>query len=192
MVVLTIQLPLGYAPRYWLPICGLLSLLCVLNMSRILARFTWTRGFQVLGLVVVSIGLTLNLQTYVRSHDRFNAKGPWRELAEFFEMAREHPLSTTGVLTPNCHAFQLITGKPAPMPLQRIDPHYDHLVARMDGSGVQPPPGSRLLWTRDPWAMFELPRRMALADLIDVEKYAPRNGLYVEPYDPTIRELPEP
>ena len=112
-----------------------------------------------------TLALVASLAGYIAAHERqpYNPNGPWAELAALFEATADEPFDTAGVLTPNPHAFQLTTGHSAPMRV--ADASFDHMVARNDGVGPQPPAGSRPLLEVAPWVLYELPRRTSGADL---------------------------
>ncbi len=153
----------GASPRFWVPVTMLLTLLIAARAGRGLEALYPRRRTALL--LAAALLLSLNLALYVRAHERqpFNPTGPWAELAALFEAAAGLDLETVGVLSPNSDAFRLITGLPAPIPPE--DSTFDHLVARRDGVGPQPPPGSEPVLEVRPWALFRLPRPMRGAEI---------------------------
>ncbi len=153
----------GGSPRYWVPVSLLLLTLITMRFAAAAGRLS--PGVRSLVAVGGALALAVNLGAYVAANERapYNPNGPWAELAELFERARDSGLESAGVLTPNSHAFQLMSGLPAPM--AAAESTFEHLVARLDGHGQQPPPGSRLLLEVAPWGLFELPAPTAGAVL---------------------------
>ena len=133
----------GGSERYWVPTCVLLSVLVVIRLA---ARFNFFPALwraRIAPLIALAV-LIPNLLAYMVRHERqpYSTNGPWEQLAELFEHTKTLPLQTQGVLTPNMHAFTLMTGYRAPMAVTRFNPPYDHMIARDDGKGPQPPTGS--------------------------------------------------
>ncbi len=162
----------GGSPRFWVPVSMLVTLLLCVRLGRRLTRAApRTRAVAATALVAV---LAVNLAAYVVLHERrpFNPNGPWAELAALFERAADLDLEPVGVLAPNPHAFQLVTGWPAPMPA--AGGPVDHMVARVDGRGPQPPAGARPVLEVRPWALFELPRAEEAGDLLGDARWATR------------------
>lgn len=153
----TLNLVYGYggSPRFWVPVSLLILLLVSIRFTRAVRRLSPTSR-RVIALAG-TLALLVNLAAYVVAHERtpYNPQGPWGELAGLFIAVREAPLETAGVLTPNPHAFQLTSGLPAPMRV--AESTFEHMIARLDGLGPQPPAGSVLILEVAPWGLFELP-----------------------------------
>lgn len=157
----------GGSPRFWVPISLLLVVLLsrplAVRLSELLRALSAPSHRLVVGFGAVA--LLVNLAGYIAVNERqpYNPNGPWAELAALFEAAAREPLDTAGVLTPNPHAFQLTTGHSAPMRVRSAS--FDHMIARNDGVGPQPPPGSQPVLTVAPWVLYELPRPTSGAEL---------------------------
>ncbi len=162
----------GGSPRYWLPVSLLVLLLVCVRLGRRLTRAGAVPP-RAVAVAVVAV-LALNLAAYVVRHERrpFNPTGPWAELAALFEGAAGLDLQPVGVLAPNPHAFQLVTGWPAPMPA--AGGPVDHMVARTDGRGPQPPDGARQLLAVPPWALFELAQSEDSGTILGDARWATR------------------
>jgi Dolichyl-phosphate-mannose-protein mannosyltransferase len=168
----------GGGARYWVPISILLTLTLAVRLAGVLAQSrAGARWFAMLCVVLLA-----NLAAYVVHHERqpYETRAPWRELAEFFAEPALRGIDTIGVLTPNFHAFQLMTAKPAPMPTIALDRAYDYMVARVDGPGPQPPAGSVLVLRHLPWALYRLPSPMSRTALLGPGDFS--SGIRVEPY----------
>ncbi len=153
----------GGSPRFWVPVSLLLLPLIAARIARSLTGLSpWTRRALA---VAAGLALVVNLASYVSTNERqpYNPEGPWSELARLFETVGASALETAGVLTPNPHAFQLTTGLPAPMVV--AESTFEHMVARTDDLGPQPPAGSTLVLEVAPWALYELAAPTSGADL---------------------------
>jgi hypothetical protein len=147
----------GGTPRYWVSAAVLLGVLLVIRLGTrnglgvLTERRRWLLGFAMLL-------LGLNIASYVVKHERepYNTAAPWKELAQLFDAVAAQPIDTAGVLTPNMHAFQLMTGCPAPMATAQYNPTYDHMIARLDGKWPQPPQGAVDRLSVPPWALYKL------------------------------------
>jgi hypothetical protein len=156
----------GGSPRFWVPLSLLLVVLLTTRVHSLLSGVPGASRGLAGGLCVLA--LAANLAGYIAAHERhpYNPNGPWAELAGLIEASASQPLETAGVLTPNPHAFQLGSGHAAPMRVG--EGSFDHMVARTDGVGPQPPEGSRMLLEVTPWALYELPHRMTGRELTAV------------------------
>jgi hypothetical protein len=128
----------------------------------------------------VTAVLAVNLGAYVVAHERtpYNPRGPWKELAAFFGEVGRTRIETTGVLTPNPQAFQLITGYPAPMTIGTLNPLYDHVVVQLGGSRAGLSEAVAEV-TMLPWVLYRLPVRQhgwELRDSIGPPSVAPRQS----------------
>lgn len=153
----------GGSPRFWVPVSLLILVLVTIRFVGVGGRLA--AGQRRLLALAGGLALLVNFGAYIAAHERapYNARGPWAELASLFETVRESPLEASGVLTPNPHAFQLATGLAAPMRV--AESTYDHMVARLDGVGPQPPAGSTLILDVAPWGLFKLPEPTSGAEL---------------------------
>jgi hypothetical protein len=159
----------GWGARYWVVFSCLLLVILSLRLGPALeaARSSVRRA----ALAALGLALVVNLVWYVAEHEKQPYRDrEWEALAELFETASRTEIATQGVRTPNPHAFQLMTGYPAPMPLPSLAPQYDHLVARLDGRGLQPPAGSRIILEAYPWALYRLSRPLALDELLEPKR----------------------
>jgi hypothetical protein len=170
----------GWGSRYWVPASILVLALLALRLGPALEKAP--RTFRYGSLLILGFTLVMNLGWYVTEHEHrpFSQDGPWKELVELFAKAPEYALQTEGVLTPNSLTFQLLTGYPAPLASPSLDPQYDHMVSRLDGRSPQPPAGSRLVYEVYPWALYTLPRTMALHELVDMRRLG-MNGIRMQP-----------
>ena len=152
----------GGSPRFWVPVSLLLLILVARRCIEVVGRLEpgWRRTLG----VAATLALAVNLGAYITANERapYNPNGPWAELVDLFEIARESGLKTGGVLTPNPHAFQLTTGLPAPMSVAGAT--FEHMVARLDGSGPEPPGGSEVLLENAAWGLYELPEPTSGSD----------------------------
>jgi hypothetical protein len=174
IAALNLQYEKGGAPRFWIPVCILLSVVVAVRSRDYLPldQFSMRMRYAALSLTLIT-----NLSCYVFDHERapYERSHPWRELAELFEQVAEKPVAATGVLTPNYLAFQLLTGVPAPIPDSELNPVYDHMIARLDGVDPRPPVGGRVLLTVYPWALYALPQPKTAAELLDADSYEQGN-----------------
>lgn len=170
----------GGSQRYWVLPCVLLSILLVI---RLYERFgtRWQIVHSRAIITVVLFTLIPNLLIYVVQHERkpYNTAGPWQQLAQVFERVEQFPLQTQGVLTPNMHAFELMTGYRAPMAVTRYNPIFDHMIARDDGRGPQPPKGSVALLSVAPWSLYRLPHPAHRTELLEDRDYS--FGIPIDP-----------
>jgi hypothetical protein len=181
IVVLNLLYADGGSARYWVPVSILVVVLLVLRLGgRLLGRSARATPRHVL--VPVSVVLAVSLALYVVAHERspYSPKGPWRELAEFFDLVAKERIRPVGVLTPNMHAFQLITGFPAPMLGTPHAPLFDYMVARQDGKGPPPPPYASVVVSRYPWAMYKLPFAVPETELVRGRDFS--YGIAVDDY----------
>jgi hypothetical protein len=88
------------------------------------------------------------------------------ELALLFERTATRPITPQAVMTPNPHAFALMTGQPAPITNAAlgITPRYSHVVLRADRP-VALPPGSNVVIEVAPWRLVALPEPLPLAEI---------------------------
>ena len=158
--------------RYWVSVSILFSVLLILRLNAWIPLEKVTKHIQWL-LIIIAL-LTINLGTYVVQHEKqpYNPHAPWRELAELFNTIAKEEISPAGVLTPNMHAFQLITGYPAPMATQQYNPSYDYMVARLDGEGPQPPQGAIPTITVEPWVLYRLPEPKTRIELLGDQDFS--------------------
>lgn len=172
-----LMLPLVYtaggAERYWVPTCLLLTVLIVIRFGNRQSPAPPTRRRRALTAAAVVV-LVVNLFAYTYRHEQqpYNSEGPWAQLAALFAKVQQAPLQTLGVLTPNMHAFQLMTAYPAPMAVLQFDARYDHMVARADGKGPQPPEGSIAVLSEAPWVLYRLPRVFTRSELVGERDYS--------------------
>ncbi len=163
----------GGSPRFWVPVSLLLLLLGTTHRAEAFSTLDprWRRVLA----VALALALAANLAGYIGANERqpYNSEGPWSELAALFHELRGADLETEGVLTPNPHAFQLTTGLAAPMVVGGST--FDHMVARTDGVGPQPPEGARRVTAVEPWALYQLTAPTAGPELIrDPPRYPMR------------------
>lgn len=163
--LLSLSFIAGGLARYWVPLSVLMTILIGIAVGQVLARSSSAARFRLSD--ILGIVLCGNLIWYVARFERepYNS-GPWKELATLFETAARSPITSTGVLTPNFFAFQLMTGIPAPMLVEDRKPYYQHMVARLDGASPKAPPQARPILTVYPWALYVLPRPMSLPELV--------------------------
>jgi hypothetical protein len=155
MVLLTVTLSVGWAPRYWTPVALYLVLILVIQFgSRVRNQ---GRKIAVVGLL-----LAVNLGIYVLQHEAqpYSKYGPWSELAELFDKAAELQLQDANVLTPNPNAFQLVTSFSATDSKLIDDARYTHIVLRTDVAGAAEPDGSHIILAVQPLILVELPATM--------------------------------
>ncbi len=153
----------GGSPRFWVPVSLLLLTLVTIRLTAAVLGHGSSRR-RILGLAT-AVALLVNLGAYIYAHERhpYNPGGPWAELAALFDGARD--LESAGVLTPNPHAFQLWTGIPAPMTVGEST--FEHMVARLDGRGPQPPAEAALILRAEPWGLYELATPTPGGELVD-------------------------
>jgi Dolichyl-phosphate-mannose-protein mannosyltransferase len=155
IVVLNLQYALGGAARFWVPVSFLLTILLALRCHSLIIRLTLTRARLAVGLILTT--LATNLAFYVFEHERDPyLDHTWSAKAALFEQSIPLRSKAVGVSTSNCHAFQLITGIPAPM-ADFPSCQVDHAIIDLRDS--RPIPGRLLVQiaVEFPWAMFRLP-----------------------------------
>jgi len=155
MVVLYLPYALGGAARYWVPVTILLQLILVINLYNTLSRHTASLRAVA---VVLPVVLLVNISVYVAAHEKtpYNPDGDWKDLAALFQKVNETELNSQRVLTPNQHAFQLMTG----IRTQRPGAPVDHIVARVDGYGYPIPHGAVVVVKSGNLALFRLSEPM--------------------------------
>ena len=158
----------GGAARYWVPVsCLLLVTLVIRNYSLLQAWFgnSGRARVRVWGAVLL---LAAGLVAYVWQHERrpYNQLGPWAELAELMEKLRSDATTPSAVLTPNNHAFQLITGKRAPMVGYSPAEVFDYMVGRVDGAAPRVPADALTIVEVTPWRYVRLRSPMSAAELL--------------------------
>ena len=151
IVLLNVQYALGGAARFWVPIGAILTVLVCVRIGRWLDRLRPRSS----ACLVVAAGFLLaaNLGLYVSWHERnpFSVEGPWRALAELAESSRTLETDVTGVFVCNPQAFQLISGRRAPM---RGD--YDHVVINRRDPTQSIPAGTDLILSSPPLELHRL------------------------------------
>jgi hypothetical protein len=159
----------GGAARYWVPISSLLLVaMAIRNMNLLDAVASWN-GRRVRGLASAAVLLlATGLIVYVWQHERrpYNGLGPWAELAELMERLRRDTTTPSAVLTPNSHAFQLITGKRAPMLGYSPTERFDYMVGRVDGAVPRVPEDAITILEVTPWRYVRLRAPMSEVDLL--------------------------
>jgi hypothetical protein len=167
----------GYGARYWVPLSLLMTVLLGLALGRIVMR---SSGASVKLSALIALVLCANLTWYVVRFEQqpYRTNEPWMELATFFQKVAGSAITSTGVLTPNSHAFQLMTSILAPMTAGHRKPYYEHMVARLDDVSFKAPPQSKPIVTVYPWALDALPRPMSLHELLGMTDNA--RGILVE------------
>jgi hypothetical protein len=75
------------------------------------------------------------------------------------------------------NAFQLMTGYPAPLAHPQYNPSYDHMVARLDGKGLQPPKGAVPRVIVFPWVLYHLPEPKTRIELLGEHDFSIGLGL---------------
>lgn len=184
IVAFNLQYEKGGAPRFWVPVGILFSVILTVRVRPylLLDRLSMTMRYAALSVILLT-----SLSCYVFEHEQapYEQSCPWRELVELFEQVADHPVATTGVLTPNYLAFQLLTGVPAPIPDPALSPVYEHMIARLDGVDPRPPSDGRVLLSVYPWALYALSGPKTAAELLDAGLYAQghyKTGIRVLPY----------
>jgi hypothetical protein len=169
----------GWGPRYWVPF----SILVTVSLAVASARLWHNAEHRIARRQLGWVGLLLcvNLAWYVAQFERqpYSTTGPWRELAELFETVKSSDLRSQAVLTPNPHAFQLITGRPAPMAAALEGVHYEHMVARFDGVPPLAPADAQPVVSVFPWALYKLSQAATAEELLRGIDYS--RGISVRP-----------
>lgn len=170
MVLINFVLVQGGSERYWIPpmlligLAGLTQWAEVLRKSRISVRFRRLTVCALLALMLFSLG------AYIRdfSAHPYNAKGPWKELAQLFEAVHQSEYRVIAVATPNSAAFSLITGLPAPITLASLGviPRYSHIVAKTDQLESLLP-GTEVLIVVEPWVFAKLPMHLTRDEILN-------------------------
>jgi len=160
IMLLNVQYALGGAPRFWMPVSLSLTFLLCLRLGNVLVK--WHQRSQAYAAVGLALVLLVNLAGYVCQHERspYSPSGPWQELADFFDLASRQNVEAVGVLTPNGHAFQLISGIPAPM----AGP-FDYVVINRRDPTQKLPAGTRCLLASYPFELHRLEKTMSLDEL---------------------------
>ena len=163
--LLNIQYALGGAARFWVPVSILMIILIALEISCLVEKLGAVRAKAAFG--ILTVVLSLNLLFYVIRHERqpYMPAEAWAEKAQFFRAVSQMDLQAIGVGTSNCHAFQLMTGLPAPMGTGKADLPCDHVVVRLDTGKVVLPEGAREVTKVFPWVLYALPRPLRASDL---------------------------
>jgi hypothetical protein len=165
ITVLNLIVDHGGAPRYWLVVTMILTMLMAIRLGTIMGRDNARTCSAMFGLTVLV--LMANLGAYVFWHERnpYNRAGAYAQFVQLAEMTARTSLKPVGILVPgNPHAFQLMTGYPAPM--KTASARFSHMLSREDTRGPLPPAGSQKILAVFPWAMFQLPRIMTYAELL--------------------------
>ena len=157
--------PFGGAARFWVPVSILMTILILIYLWQFLSRNSLF--MQQVSVALIGLILSFNLTIYVINHESkpYQSKGSWAELAELFTEASQKELNTIGVLTPNPHAFRLITGYRNTYAEKDSEPIWDHIVVRIDGYGPKTPLESKQVLSVYPWAVYELPKPMRASEL---------------------------
>ncbi len=163
---------LGWLPRFWIPVTGLLLLLILIEASPLLERLRkHVRLLLISGLTIV---YTVNCVIFALRFDARPYVGDLDDLVALFDRVGGLQPPPSAVLTTHPALLTLSTGVPAPLtiPEKGLEPHYTGLILRHPESLYapplpieQPPPNAALLLSQGAWKYYVLSKPMTLGEL---------------------------